>query len=139
MRTKQILGTIIALSSIGFVDTAYLTMKRFAASPVVCYVASGCEKVARSAYDAVAGIPLPALGALFYIATAIVIIGAVRHRSRLFVRGALAVAMAGGLFSAYLLGVQAFVIHAWCFYCIVSDTIGIINALLVVYLLRTDS
>ena len=136
MRTKWTLGTIIALSSIGFVDALYLTIKRFAASPVVCYVASGCDKVAQSAYDAIGGIPTPALGALFYAATVVVVIGAVRYRSQWLVRGAKLIAVIGGLFSLYLLGMQAFVIHAWCFYCIVSDTIGVINALLVLYLLK---
>ena len=139
MRTKQLLRTIVVFSGIGFADAIYLTMKRLAASPVVCYVASGCDKVAQSVYEAVLGIPLSALGALFYIATAIVVIGAVWHRSRWLTRGALIVAVAGGLFSLYLLGIQAFIIHAWCVYCIVSDTIGIVNALLVLYLLKKDN
>lgn len=133
-----IIWTLLALSVAGFIDAVYLTMKRLIGSPVTCYAFSGCDIVAQSKYSALLGIPLSLLGALFYAATIVLLTYYLQKRTKKGLQLVLFVAIFGGLFSVYLFALQAFIIKAWCFYCVISDMIGVISALLAIYLLRRE-
>ena len=94
---------------------------------------SGCAIVQRSGYAHVFGLSLALVGLLGYVAIGGAL--AVRGwRGRVTATG---LAVGGGVFALYLIGVQVFVIHAVCFWCVVNDTLTFaIAALLCVRLVR---
>ncbi|OGM94704.1 hypothetical protein A2524_02300 [Candidatus Wolfebacteria bacterium RIFOXYD12_FULL_48_21] len=137
MKKNLTIWAILALSTIGFIDSVYLALKILLSSPITCSAfGGGCDIVAQSKYSAIVGVPLSMLGVLFYAA---IIIGITYYLQRRTIKSLEWIAyglLFGGLFSIYLLALQAFVIEAWCLYCVVADAIGIANALLAIRLLR---
>lgn len=127
---------MLMLSIVGFADAVYLAIKTMVGSPITCYAFNGCDTVAQSKYSLLFGVPLSLLGALFYATTIILITYYLQRRTKRGLQNVVYVAIFGGLFSLYLFALQAFVIKAWCFYCVISDTVGVITALLAIYLLR---
>jgi protein-disulfide isomerase/rhodanese-related sulfurtransferase len=114
---------LLALALLGLFDSLYLWWTYTLPSrPMVC-VGTGCDVVRASVYSHLWGIPLPALGVLMYaglaghmLAEALLPAG-LALASRYAVTG---ISGAGFLFSLYLLGLQAFVIHAYCTWCEIS-------------------
>lgn len=133
-----IIWTLLTLSVVGFVDAVYLTMKRLVGSPITCFAFSGCDTVAQSKFSVLLGIPLSLLGALFYAATIVLLTYYLQKRTKRGLQQVVWIAVFGGLFSIYLFILQAFVIKAWCFYCVISDTIGIASAVMAIYLIRKE-
>lgn len=96
---------------------------------------SGCATVARSAYSELHGIPLAAIGLLFYLSVGPLLLlatlsGAETQDAAAWL--AFAVFAAAVVIDVMLLGVQAFVLHAYCKLCIVTY---LLNVLAVVLLL----
>lgn len=111
------IAAVIAL--IGLVDAAYLTVHHLTAEPVPCSVTGGCETVLTSKYAEFAGVPLAAFGAIAYFAAfSLAIMAAFGNRTMWRLFQLLAIVM--GLFSIWLLYVQASIIGAFCQYCLVS-------------------
>jgi uncharacterized membrane protein len=107
------------LSLIGLADSIYLTITHLTGEDVTCVASSGCSEVLSSAYSSVGSIPLGAFGALAYFAAfSLATLAAFRyHRARTF----LAIVVAGMLMTTlWLLYVQAFVLHAFCDFCLLS-------------------
>ncbi len=100
----------------------YLEYQRARGHSVACPIGGGgCETVQESRYSELAGIPLPILG-LIGAGTVLVttLLRDPRARTVAFV-----LAVAGGLFSLYLAGLQAFEIDAYCAWCLASAVIWI--------------
>jgi len=117
MPKLPIAAAVVALA--GLADSVYLTVKHIAAEPVPCSIISGCETVLTSTYAEIAGVPLAAFGAAAYFAAfALALLAAFGNRSAWLGFGILSVAMAG--FTAWLLYLQAFVIEAFCQFCLLS-------------------
>lgn len=109
----------IVVSLVGLADSVYLTIKHFDDEIVPCSLIEGCEVVLSSTYAEFAGIPLAALGAVAYFAAfsfALLTLFGYHVVWRAF--GALAGAMA--VFSLWLIYLQAYVIGAFCQFCLVS-------------------
>jgi uncharacterized membrane protein len=107
------------LSLGGLADSIYLTVTHLTGEDVTCVASSGCSEVLRSAYASVGKIPLGAFGALAYFAAfSLATLAAFGYpRARAF----LAVVVAGMLATTlWLLYVQAFVLHAFCDFCLLS-------------------
>ena len=107
------------LSLVGLADSIYLTITHLSGEDVTCVASSGCSEVLSSAYSSVGSIPLGAFGALAYFAAfSLATLAAFRyHRARTF----LAFVVAGMLVTTlWLLYVQAFVLHAFCDFCLLS-------------------
>jgi uncharacterized membrane protein len=104
---------------VGIVDSIYLTVHHYTAEPVPCSIVEGCETVLTSAYAEIAGIPLAAFGAAAYFAAfALALLAAFGDRRMWTVFGILVILM--GLFTAWLIYVQAFLIGAFCQFCLLS-------------------
>jgi uncharacterized membrane protein len=131
-RATIILYTIAAFICLaGLADATYLTVVALTGETAACGGATGCLEVLGSPYARVAGIPVGALGVLAYFtAFAFAIFtgfGYVRAR-RFF---ALTV-WAMFAMTLWLLYVQAFMLHAFCRYCLFSAAIIFLLAGLVV-------
>jgi protein-disulfide isomerase len=80
--------------------------------------ASGCSTVRLSAWARPLGIPMPVFGVAFF-ALMIALSFASRPRLRMLA------GIGGALWAVALIGIQAFVLHAWCKLCLVSDIAAI--------------
>jgi uncharacterized membrane protein len=107
-----------ALALAGAAIAAYLTVVHFTHTQSVCPT-SGCETVQRSRYAELVGIPVAAFGLAAYLAIAAT---ATTVRRGAAVAGA-ALALVALVFSAYLLAVSLFVIHAICVWCVGTDVV----------------
>lgn len=120
--SRRIYIAVAFLSLIGLADSIYLTVKHLTGQNVQCTISSGCEVVLGSAYATLFGYPLAALGALAYFtAFSLATLAAFGYRStRTFLMIVVAVMT---LMTIRLLYVQAFVLHAYCEFCLLSAAI----------------
>jgi len=114
---------LFALSLFGLFISLYLLWVYTSPShPLVC-LGTGCDTVRASPYAHVMGFPMPIFGALMYSAVA-VLLYAEPLMASWTVRGihflVLAILSVAFLSSVYLTGLEAFVIHAWCEWCVTS-------------------
>lgn len=110
-------AALVAL--VGLADSVYLTVHHFTAEPVPCSIIEGCETVLTSPYAEIAGVPLAAFGsAAYFVAFSLALFAAFGNRTMWTAFGALVVLMS--LFTAWLIYLQAFVIGAFCQFCLIS-------------------
>lgn len=138
---KKLQIATLLLAALGILSAAYLSYTKLSNQNVVCFQAEGldCDLVNASRYSVVYGIPIAILGLLAY--GTIIVITLVEHRFRfLRANGTLllfGISLAGTLYSAYLSYLEAFVLHAWCQYCVISAlSITAIFAIAVIRLVR---
>ncbi len=103
------------------IDSLYLSLKRDA-GPIPCHITKGCNDVLTSAYSELAGIPISWFGFLFYIAVFSCAIFALFGSIGLL-RWLLWPVVAAFVISIGLVGIQAFVLNAYCEYCLGSAVI----------------
>ncbi|MBX4215392.1 vitamin K epoxide reductase family protein [Candidatus Parcubacteria bacterium] len=121
---KKALIAIMVLALIGLIDASYLAYMSYAELPLPCSILHGCNEVAASPYSKVFGIPLSLYGAVFYgIILMTTIVHYIRER-RFTLLGLRLFAAVGFLSSAYFIYLQAFVIKAFCIYCLLSATVA---------------
>ncbi|HYC83455.1 MAG TPA: vitamin K epoxide reductase family protein [Candidatus Paceibacterota bacterium] len=120
-KNERLFGAASAiLSFIGFLDAAYLTAKHYIGGALPCLITSGCDTVTTSAYSALFGIPIALFGALYYLSVFIAAIVLLDSGSR-FARYYIFLATPFGfLVSLWLIYLQAFVLNAFCSYCLLS-------------------
>ena len=124
-----LLAAIIALA--GLTDAIYLTIHHYTAVPVPCGEAFDCGAVLTSSYSEIAGIPLAIFGAAAYFtAFSLAILAAFGNWRAWTLFGVQIVLMF--LFTAWLVYLQAFVIEAFCQFCLLSA--GTTFLLFVIYL-----
>ena len=116
---------------VGLTDAVYLTVEHLAGNSVRCMVVSGCDEVLQSSYATVAGgVPVAAVGAAAYFtAFSLATLAAFGYDgARRLLTPLVAVMFLATLWFLYL---QAFVIKAFCTYCLISATVTTVLALLV--------
>jgi uncharacterized membrane protein len=103
----------------GLTDSVYLVVHHLTATPVPCDLIAGCETVLTSPYAVIAGVPLAAFGALaYFVAFSFAVLAAYGNRTMWNLFGVQAVIMAA--VTCWLLYLQAFVIGAFCQFCLIS-------------------
>ena len=132
MPDRNLRVMIGALAVAGWAVAGYLTYARYSGTPITCS-SGGCEAVQGSDYATLEGIPVAVLGLLAY---SLILITALSPTEAARSAGA-AVALAGFLFSAYLLVLQLTVIGAVCDWCVVNDAIATALAPLAALQLRS--
>jgi uncharacterized membrane protein len=119
-RVQKILYIVAAvLALLGVAETTYLTALHLAGAHVVCIASSTCSQVLGSKYASFAGVPLAAVGALgYFLAFSCATLAAFGYRrAGTFLALLVAVMFIATLGLLYL---QAFVLHAFCDYCLFS-------------------
>ena len=120
---------LLTVSLIGFFLAHHIFTKKRAQDTLVCPLDSNCDTVIHSRYSTLFTIPLEIWGMVYYGSVAIGY-GALYFVPYAVV-GELAVALVvfsaiAFLFSIYLTCVQAFVLHEWCTWCLMSAGLCII-------------
>jgi protein-disulfide isomerase/uncharacterized membrane protein len=135
MRLKTRVTAALVLSLGGAVLAGVLLLE-YHGEPAVSAVeaicgdaaSNGCQAVARSAYAHVASVPLAALGLLFYVSLASLLLLALLADAETVPAGArvAAAAFAAALaIDVALLGLQAFAIRAYCALCIATYAVNV--------------
>lgn len=120
-------AALVAL--VGLADSIYLTVHHLTAVPVPCSLVSGCETVLTSPYAEFGGIPTAAFGAVaYFLAFSLALLAVFGNRAAWRLFGALSVVMFVATLG--LLYLQAFVIGAFCQFCLLSAITSIILFLL---------
>ncbi|MFL6589500.1 MAG: vitamin K epoxide reductase family protein [Chthoniobacterales bacterium] len=117
--------TAALLALVGLADSVYLTLHHLTGKDVDCLASGECETVLTSAYAAIGKFPLAGLGALAYFAVfSLAILGAFERDWAapfyLLIVGAMLAA------TCFLLYVQAFVLHAFCDFCLLSAALTVL-------------
>lgn len=132
--SDRALRAAVALVALGGVAVAgYLTYVHYRPEALVCTVGGGCETVQESSYAELLGLPVALLGLLAYLAVLVL----VAWDSELARTLAAGVALTAAGFAIYLITLQAFVIDAWCIWCLVNDLVVVpLLAVLTVWRVR---
>ncbi|MBI2573878.1 MAG: vitamin K epoxide reductase family protein [Candidatus Wildermuthbacteria bacterium] len=120
----------LLLSWLGFLDSAYLAIEHYRGVIPSCSVIAGCEKVLTSPYSEFFGIPVALFGVLFYLAVLFLTVGYfVSKNAKLFLCASFVpfFGLAGTLWFLYA---QAFLLGAFCLYCLASAAITFALAIL---------
>ncbi len=116
-------ATALLASIVGAAASAYLLVEYVTGQAGLCLTGSGCDLVRASAFAYPLGIPTPLIGLAFYLVAAWVVvrtvdsdgIGGIAPRTAL-----LALSLVGAIASMTLTGLEAFVIRAFCTWCLVQ-------------------
>ena len=117
MKGLYVVAAVVAL--LGLADGIYLTIEHVTGRTAQCIASSGCQDVLSSKYAAMGPIPLASLGALAYFtAFSLALLAAFGYAKCRTLFGLLVAVMFAT--TLWLLYLQAFVLHAFCDYCLFS-------------------
>jgi uncharacterized membrane protein len=133
-RFRTIIYVVAAIVSLaGLADATYLTVQALTGETLGCGGSPDCFKVLGSGYARVAGIPVASFGVLAYFSVFTFATFALfgYARARIFL-----ILTVGAMFlgTLWLLYVQAFLLHAYCRYCLFSAATTFLLAGLVIAL-----
>lgn len=121
------------IALLGLLVSGYLYFAYVSGGPIVCGANRSCEVIRASVYANFFGLPTPAYGLIFYglLGVGAALWSGERNRRMYWL---LVLLTGGGLVvTAYLTYLEAFVIHAWCRWCVVSALLSV-SAFVVVLL-----
>lgn len=114
--------TILAI--IGLLDSWYIFYKKQRKEKLVCFVGQGCNEVVNSQYSHIYGVPNEILGIIFYLSvlglTGLVALGTTELHGVSLLAIIHIAAFFALVMSIFLTAIQAFVLKAWCEYCLVA-------------------
>ena len=114
--------TAAIVSLAGLADAIYLTIEHVTGQSVRCTIVAGCSEVLSSQYAVVAGVPLALIGAAAYFGVfSLATLAAFGYRVAAVLLTPLVLLMF--LVSLWLIYLQAFVIHAFCQFCLLSAAV----------------
>lgn len=112
---------LLLLSVAGFFDSAYLTIPHYKNIIPPCTIAKGCETVLTSQFSTILGIPIALLGSLFFLTLIFLLL--LESKQNGFFKFFKLLILAGVAVSIILFFIQAFILHAFCQYCLLSEAI----------------
>jgi len=122
----------VAVSAIGTVIATYLLAIRFAGIPAICGPAlgpfGGCAKVEASVYSSIGPIPVALVGVIGSLLLLAASLHYLRTRSTVALNIWALAAMVGAAIELVLIAIQAFVIGAWCGWCLLYGLTVILSA-----------
>lgn len=131
MLSKRITYIILFFSIIGLLVSGYLWYEYSKPGPLTCV--TDCQIVRESKYSKMFGVDLPAFGTLYYVFIVLYTASFLLKRKVYKIETTLfsMILTSGFLFSMYLTYLEAFVIEAWCQWCVISaacaTTIFLVN------------
>ncbi len=128
-----LLGIFILIT---FSVATFLTVKYYNGSEVRCSILEGCKTVTTSAYSKIGPIPIALLGALYDLTLIVFFVAVIDTRKKELFRLFAWYTLIGALASLIFLGLQFFVLHAVCIYCLTSDIASIVVAIVAMLALR---
>lgn len=121
MKQKGLVFLLI-LAIIGLIDASYLTYEHFSGIIPPCstnLLFLDCGKVLTSSYSMIGNIPLSLLGMIHYFVLFFLIMMNIIKKGKWYTLVVIQAGI-GLLVSLYLIYLQVFTIHSFCFYCMIS-------------------
>ena len=120
-RNRRLIITVLAV--LGIFVAGYLTWSHFSGVPVYCGGSNSCELVNNSRFAFIGRLPVSLIGLAGYLM--ILVLGLIPYREdrqwpALLIFGG---ALIGVMLQWYLFFIEAFVLHAFCYWCISSQTL----------------
>ena len=131
--TKRMWMALISLA--GLLLGVYLTMYHYGMIGTLACGVSSCETVQTSRWSMFLGLPVATWGAGFYATMLVLTFLGTQERfadSRGLSLALLVLTAWGALFTAWLNYLEAFVIHAWCEWCLFSASMVLVLFILAV-------
>ena len=119
MSDRALRACLAVVALAGTAVAAYLTYVHYQPDALICTSSRGCETVQESSYAELAGIPVALLGLIAWVA----VLALVAWDSELARTLVAAIGLGAAGFAVYLVVLQAFVIDAWCVWCLVNDVV----------------
>ncbi len=120
MTRRAVLGWLLAsLAFVGIIDSSYVAVNSLHRFIIPCGIAKGCDEVLNSPYARIGGFSIAWGGLAFYVCMAFGGIFTGYGFERVL-RLTLPITVLAFAFTLYLLYLQAFVILAFCDYCLLS-------------------
>lgn len=127
----------------GFLDATYLTIEHYKNIIPPCSAITNCEVVLTSQYATIFGIPIALIGAFYYAALIATLLLLWQERHKIWLQLAMLFVCSAMIISIILVAIQAFVLHAFCQYCLLSEAINtvifVLGIILYNYFLREKS
>lgn len=125
INTKLANRLVFISSLLGLFVSAFLLYEYNIAGSIICPIGGGCNIVRSSPYSSFLGISLPIWGIIFYLFMAILSIWRTQNLTNKKAANLQLLAALGGFgFGVYLTSLEAFVIKAYCFWCVLSFIIS---------------
>lgn len=136
---RKLLVLIFALT--GLFASVYLTWSYTSPSHTMVCLGTGCDAVRASRFAYPFGVPMPVFGLVFYTLLVVLVLAEahIPQRSAKIWGIITALAGVGVVFSAWLTYLEAFVLHAWCVWCVVQAISVLLLFLLSIGVSRTTS
>ncbi len=117
---------LVLISFLGLAVSGYLFIHYVSPEPIACISGEGCKTAQLSAYASFIGVPTPAYGIVFYLLLGI--LGALwQETTKKKLLPLLVVLTTSGLaVSIFLSGIEAFVLKAWCSWCVASALLTVV-------------
>jgi uncharacterized membrane protein len=112
-------GVIAVVALIGLADATYLTVEHLSGRTLQCTLTSGCNTVLSSEYSKLFGYPLSGFGAVAYF-TVFSFAVLIAFDYKILKPLLLVIVSFMAAMSCWLVYLQAFVIEAFCQYCLLS-------------------
>lgn len=121
---------LVGISFLGLILSGYLFIAYVSPEPIACISGEGCRAAQLSAYAAFLNIPTPAYGVLFYLILGI--LGALWTETTKKKLLPYLVILVGSGFavSLFLSGIEAFVLKAWCSWCVASAILVLVASII---------
>ena len=116
---KRLFAVAAIVALLGLADGIYLTVEHVTGRTAECIASSGCQDVLSSKYATIGRLPLAALGAAAYFTVFSAALLAAYGYRKCGTFFALIVTIMFGT-TLWLLYLQAYVLHAFCDYCLFS-------------------
>jgi len=124
-------GAAMLISLIGLGDAIFLTVHHLTGRNVRCAISTGCDAVLASPYATIGSIPIAALGALAYFsAFSLATLATYGYERARFLLALVVVLML--ISTLWLFYLQAFVLRAFCDYCLLSAAMTLLLTMIVV-------
>lgn len=124
IKSNKIIFYSLILGFLGFIVATYLTILHYQNALPPCSLTSNCELVLTSKYASILGVPLALLGSLFYLGIIILCLLIITNYKKVFLNTFYLLITTGFLISVVLVYIQAFLLHAYCQYCLISESIS---------------
>ena len=135
-RRAILYGLAALVSLVGLADAIYLTIEHISGRTVRCTVVQGCSTVLSSPYASYRGMPLALAGAIAYFTVfSLATLAAFEYKFAAKLVVPLVAAML--LVSAWLIYLQAFVIEAFCQFCLLSALVTLVLSVIVFFARRS--
>jgi len=121
---KKLNWVSIILTTVGVLIAVYMTIYKWTANNAMCLGSGDCSTVNASPYSQIYGIPVALVGVFGYFAILFLLLfnnrfGKFVEQNHLY--GIFGLTVTGFIFTVYLVYLEAFIIKAFCPFCVASQ------------------